>query len=129
MNLASTTSVLVVDDEVSIREVLADLLKESGYRVLTATNGAEALRMIERDPPDLVLTDVMMPVMDGHELLLHLRDDPGLEGLAIVVMSAAQRLQLADGVHVAAVLSKPFDFDLLLHIVRHALAQRYASDD
>ena len=68
------TRILVVDDEPSIIKLLRANLETHGYRVLTAINGAEALRIFEMEPPSLVILDIMMPVMDGFEVCRRLRE-------------------------------------------------------
>src|SRR5690606_9580668 len=85
---AGMQTVLVVDDELGILEALADLLREEGYRVLTAVHGREALERMAELRPDLVLTDWMMPVLDGPALVERIRTDPALRDIAVLGMSA-----------------------------------------
>ncbi|MBI2570103.1 MAG: response regulator [Candidatus Schekmanbacteria bacterium] len=80
-------TVLVVDDHPEMRELVRRILSPA-FRVLTAANGAEALERMGDAPPDLVLTDVMMPVMDGYELLRRIRDTPGSSRIPVVMISA-----------------------------------------
>jgi class 3 adenylate cyclase/CheY-like chemotaxis protein len=80
--------ILVVDDTPSNVKLLADILQARGYAVLTAANGAEALARIERDMPDLVLLDVMMPGMSGYEVCRKLRDNPATAMLPVVMVTA-----------------------------------------
>jgi adenylate cyclase len=80
--------ILVVDDTPSNVKLLADILQARGYAVLTAANGAEALARIERDAPDLVLLDVMMPGMSGYEVCRKLRDNPATAMLPVVMVTA-----------------------------------------
>jgi adenylate cyclase len=80
--------ILVVDDTPSNVKLLADILSTRGYAVLTATNGAEALARVERDAPDLVLLDVMMPGMSGYEVCRKLRDNPATATLPVVMVTA-----------------------------------------
>jgi DNA-binding response OmpR family regulator len=80
--------VLVVDDERLIRRLVEVNLLRAGYRVHTAEDGEEALAAIRADRPDLVVLDVMMPRMDGFELLTRLREDPELAELPVIVLSA-----------------------------------------
>jgi DNA-binding response OmpR family regulator len=68
-------TILVVDDQSSVRQLLQEYLTEGGFRVITATNGQEALYTARRDPPDLVLLDIMMPKMDGYQFLRQFRDE------------------------------------------------------
>jgi CheY-like chemotaxis protein len=110
------TRVMVVDDEAAIRDLVSTMLQDEGYDVVAARNGAEALELLSETPPDLLLTDWMMPILDGRGLLDQLREQPHLDGLAVVVMSAAVRPDVESGT-IAAFLPKPFDITLLLDIV------------
>jgi CheY-like chemotaxis protein len=107
------TGVLVVDDEQSIRDFLGIVLEDEGYEVRTASNGQEALEQLATDLPDLLVLDIMMPVVDGREVLRRVRADPGLSRLAVLVMSAAADPALL-GSGFDAFLAKPFDLDDLI---------------
>ena len=80
--------VLIVDDEADIREAMADYLEQNGYRVSQAADGAEGLELAIKDKPDVILLDLMMPVMDGHAMLDKLRQDPWGRNAKVVIMSA-----------------------------------------
>ena len=80
--------ILVVDDTPSNVKLLADILQARGYAVVTAVNGAEALARVERDAPDLVLLDVMMPGMSGYEVCRKLRDNPATAMLPVIMITA-----------------------------------------
>ncbi len=82
-----TASVLVVDDEDALRRVLATVLQRLGYAVTQAPNGLEALAMAERDLPDLVITDLSMPEMTGHELLSRLKSGEATRHIPVIVVS------------------------------------------
>jgi CheY-like chemotaxis protein len=111
--------VLVVDDDAGIADLLADLLADEGYAVKTAADGEEALAVVARVPVDLVLTDVMMPGIDGVTLSRRLRQrgDP----TPVVLMSAVY-----DDVDLPGVrfVPKPFDLDAMVEIVDSVLAER-----
>jgi CheY-like chemotaxis protein len=111
--------ILVVDDEVGVREVLTDVLVDAGYTVETAADGRTALEMIARTPPDLVMTDVMMPRLDGWELLARVRER--LPDLPVIVMSAVDPRAAARRRGVTAdhtvFLRKPFDLETVLGLV------------
>lgn len=83
-----TPDILLVDDVAANLRVLAEMLKEDGYRTRSALNGEAALRAAEADPPDLVLLDVMMPGMDGYETCRRLKELPGLSAVPVVFLSA-----------------------------------------
>ena len=111
--------ILVVDDEPSIREILSDVLTDAGYTVETAPDGRTALQLILRTPPDLVLTDVMMPRLDGWELLARVRER--LPVLPVIVMSAVDPRDAKQHPGMTAdhtaFLRKPFDLETVLAIV------------
>ncbi len=81
-------TVLVVDDEVPIRDILSFYLKRSGYQVLTAGNGVEALVEIGRLRPDLIISDLRMPDMPGDELCKHIKSDPSTRDIYFIILSA-----------------------------------------
>lgn len=113
------TKVLVVDDEPALRDLIRAVLEDEGYQVVTAENGRRALELLRQDRPDLVLTDLMMPVMGGHELLRHLRSMPELDRIPVIVMSTARAAVSIDAA--AAFVPKPFDIDQLLAAIRAVL--------
>jgi len=80
--------VLIVDDEADIREAMADYLEQNGYRVSQAADGAVGLELALKEQPDVILLDLMMPVMDGHAMLDKLRQDPWGRNAKVVIMSA-----------------------------------------
>src|SRR5438552_673836 len=106
--------ILVVDDDPDILQTLALCLSTEGYRVITASNGKEALELLPRETPAAVLLDLMMPVMDGWQFVAEL-DARGMRRMPILILSADRAVQghaaklRADG-H----LAKPFDLDDLL---------------
>lgn len=112
--------VLVVDDEEPIRDLLRAFLEDEGYQVQAVRNGVEALTALDTFRPDLVLTDLMMPVMDGREMLRLLGELNPPVGIPIIVMSAASRPNL-DGVRFNSIITKPFDLDLMLTTVEECL--------
>jgi CheY-like chemotaxis protein len=111
--------ILVVDDDDGTLEAIAELLRDAGYHPSTATTGDEALSRLQNWRPDLLLMDLIMPNMDGWELLARLEEDAELARLPKVVMTAWPRP--ANLPHGVAVLNKPFEWDTLLHAIRHHL--------
>ncbi|HEY7064464.1 MAG TPA: response regulator [Chloroflexota bacterium] len=109
-------TILVVEDEPPVQQLVADLLADEGYRVLLAADGAEALALVGAEPPDLVLTDLMMPVLNGVELCRRLRADERTRAVPIVVMTAAGRGP-SETAGANAYLAKPFDLDVLLEVI------------
>ncbi len=109
------SKLLIVDDEVAILEALTDILSVEGYEVATAANGAECLKRAGEDRPDLILLDLMMPVMDGQEMLRRLKESPDLRAIPVVVMSAG-RVSKSE-LQGSRFLAKPFELDDLLDTV------------
>jgi CheY-like chemotaxis protein len=111
--------ILIVDDDLDLQEALADLLQSRGYRVSAAEDGAKALqRLRDSDPPSLILLDLMMPMMDGHEFLAHRNADPVLSGIPVVVISAGRHPQGSVAPGAADILYKPFGADELIRVVQ-----------
>jgi CheY-like chemotaxis protein len=119
--------VLVVDDDAGMREVIAESLRLDGCVVATAANGAAALEQVRRYPPDLIVLDLMMPVMDGWTFARVCHTDPVGHGIPIVVLSASTRASTAleelAGTGVRAVLNKPFGLEALLGAVQDHAAR------
>ncbi len=99
--------------------MLRDLLEMVGFTVRVATNGQLGLAQAREALPDLIVTDVMMPVMDGHALCRHLRADPRTATIPVIGMSAAYRPQPDDAFD--ALIAKPFDIPPLLALIHHWL--------
>jgi len=113
-------TILLVDDEYSIIEVLAYLLEEEGFAVLTASNGRTALERAAEKVPDVVVTDQMMPVMTGAELLGALKKHPKLQHVPVILMTSAP-LAATRQLRWDDLISKPFAFSELLQAVRRVL--------
>src|SRR5689334_15693825 len=107
-------TIFIVDDEYSIVEALTDLLVDEGYLVASAGNGRDALTAMSEHPPDLVLTDLMMPAMDGRQLVRHMRLDEVLRRIPIILMSAASLPSGPEEWPEIPVYRKPFEIDDLL---------------
>ena len=118
-------TVLVVEDEWAIADWLQSLLAEEGYGVTVASNGRQALDILKHEKPDLVLTDFMMPILDGQQLLAAIRKDPALADIPVVFMSSLQEpavRQRADGYR--AFLRKPFRETELLRVLEQVLGPK-----
>jgi DNA-binding response OmpR family regulator len=106
--------VLVVDDDPDILQTLALCLSTEGYGVLMASNGQEALDLLRREKPAVILLDLMMPVMDGWQFVNEM-DQRGWRKAPILILSADRAVQgHANRLHADAFLAKPFDLDELL---------------
>ena len=120
----SVATVLFVEDQRSLHALVEFWLTEAGYRVTFATDGLEALAMIRQEPPDLVITDAMMPNMTGDELVETMKDDPDLTHIPIVMATAAAsplRVQRMLERGCVEVLAKPLDETSFVAAARKAL--------
>jgi len=118
----SNRVVLVVEDDESIRNVITDVLEDRGYRVIGATNGADALHQLEQAKPDVMVLDLLMPVMHGWDFMEAYAEKTGGNPIPIVVVSVNSALPRSFnrfGVH--SVVRKPFDVDDLAQSVEAAL--------
>ena len=113
-------TILLVDDEFAILALLQDTLEDAGYAVLAAADGRQALALASEHMPDLILTDIMMPRIDGVELARRLRADSRTRHIPILAMSAAQHPPKSDAF--VSILAKPFDLDDVIDRVRRLLS-------
>ena len=117
--------VLLVEDDRSLRRYLEVVLRRQGYEVTVAVDGLEAMRATLTAPVDLVVTDAIMPNLNGHELVRFLRNTPQLSHLPIVLLSALDIRENANEVHKADVyLSKPVSPEALIECLEELLRQR-----
>jgi CheY-like chemotaxis protein len=117
--MTSSGKVMIVDDDPDIREGIAEALAHFGYRVITAESGRIALDLLASGaPPAVVLLDLMMPDMDGWEVLRRIEQNPSLANMPVVILSAMDRSRVPPS---AVHLRKPFDLEQLLAVV-----ERYA---
>jgi len=115
-----SASILIVDDDPHIRGALADLLRDEGYRVLVAHHGRDALRVLGQERPQLILVDVVMPVMDGPAFIAEVRTRVPLRNVPIVVMTGTvDRVPPRLGL---PLVTKPIEIHSLLDLVRHHCA-------
>lgn len=118
---SSPLTVLVIEDHPDQRELLMIVLQKEGYRVIAAANGVEALEKLEKEPAQLVLSDIMMPKMNGFELINRIRSNPAFKNIYLILITA--RIQEGDrvrGLDLGAddYITKPFSFSELLARVR-----------
>jgi CheY-like chemotaxis protein len=115
-------SVLIVDDEFGFAEMLRDMLRDDGYDVTLAINGRLAFDILRERRVDLVITDLMMPVMDGAELAAGIRGDDEMRATAVLLMtSLPSRLPDESGLY-DAIIRKPFTPELLLSAITTCFA-------
>jgi DNA-binding response OmpR family regulator len=115
-------SILVVDDEPGVRRLLSGILADAGYAVRTAANGHEALGKIDREPFDLMITDLVMPEVEGMETIRTVRgSNPEVKIIAISGAFSGDFLRVAELLGANATLAKPFSADELLGTIRRVL--------
>ena len=112
-------TILVVDDEEPVRGFLARLLMDDGYQVRLANHGRHALELMEKDLPDLVLSDVMMPVLSGRELCQRLKSREETRDIPVILMTSSGQ-KATEGTGADDSIAKPFDLDAV-----EALVQRW----
>ncbi|MDQ6796934.1 MAG: response regulator [Actinomycetota bacterium] len=125
--MAPRTRVLVIDDDPVILELLRINFEIEGFDVISASDGQEGLDRAGTDHPDVILSDIMMPRLDGLQLLTRLKSDPATAKVPVVLLSAkAQRAEVDQGLALGAddYVTKPFDPLELLDRVNAALAKR-----
>lgn len=122
MTPSTAAHILVAEDEPDIRANLGRLLRLEGFDVSLAAGGGQALQMARARRPDLVLTDLMMPGMDGHQLLRALRADPHTAGVPVVCLSARVDAHDELGASANAYITKPYQRVPLLACIRALLA-------
>ena len=119
-----TPTILIVDDEPYMIRLLQHHVKKAGYDMDTASNGREAWERIDRNPPSLVIMDIMMPEMSGLEVLHKIREKEATRGLPVIIMTAnAQKFakEEAESSGVTVYLTKPFSPTLLVGEIRRQL--------
>ena len=126
-------TILIVDDHVLNREFLMTLLGYGGHRLLEASNGAEGLKMVSAERPDLVISDILMPNMDGYEFVTRMHSNPETAHVPIIFYTATYRereaMAVAEACGVRWVLPKPSDPDVILRTVREALGVTEDAED
>jgi DNA-binding response OmpR family regulator len=118
-------TILIVDDEISIAETLAEFVMELGYTPLVAYNGQQALTQALEHWPILVMTDLMMPLLNGAGLIeaLHIEAKKRKKALPPIILLSAVRNQSLPELHVDAIVPKPFDLDHLEQVVYRLLGE------
>lgn len=122
-------TILAVDDEQDIIDMLVLLLESEGYRILSAPGGAEAIALLEEQTPDLVLLDIMMPEVDGHKVCKHIRAQERLSAMPVLMLTAKNDIaHIAQAVDEGAdgFIVKPFDVDQFLRVLQFRLAGEHA---
>ena len=123
-----TRKIVLAEDEPQIARLIEFKLKKEGYEVTWKENGEEALKAIKADKPDLILLDVMMPVMDGYEVLRRLKEDEDLKSIPVIMLTArAQEKDVVKGIGSGAedYITKPFHPAELLARVKRILGKAH----
>jgi DNA-binding response OmpR family regulator len=121
------TKILVVDDEVNIVKTLQDRLEVNGYKVVIACDGREGLEKVLTEKPDIILLDIIMPIMDGHEMLEHLRQTDEGKDIPVIILSArsqSQDVARANANGIDDYIVKPFDLSELLGKIENVLEHK-----
>jgi DNA-binding response OmpR family regulator len=111
MQTTMAIRVLITEDEPNIVESLTFILQRAGYEVSAVLDGEAAVRRLRSDPPDIMILDIMLPKMNGFEVLKLIKTDPALKSLPVVILTAkgqAHDRQLAEQIGADAFVTKPF---------------------
>lgn len=124
-----TGNILLVDDEPGLREAVQAYLEDSGFTVRAASNAKEGWDLLQQETPDVLISDIMMPQVDGYAFLAQVRDDIRFKGLPVLFLTA--RGMTSDRIHgynagCDAYLSKPFDPEELVAVVTNLIGRRAA---
>lgn len=115
VHMEDKPTVLIVDDDPGVHEMLTDVLSDEGYAVVAALNGREGLDRLHERRPDVILLDLMMPVMDGWRFREEMRRIEGAQDIPVVVLSATHSIvDAAKQIQADGYIAKPFDLDQLL---------------
>ncbi len=123
-----TRKIVLAEDEPQIARLIEFKLKKEGYSVISKENGEEALKAIKMDKPDLILLDIMMPVMGGYEVLRRLKEDENLKSVPVIMLTArAQEKDVVKGIDMGAedYITKPFHPAELLARVKRILGKAH----
>lgn len=121
--MAHTPTILIVDDDPAIRQMLTEALSLEGYPTETATNGQEALDKLAASGPRVVLLDLLMPVVDGWEVMRALNSNPAERARhKVVLVSAVDKLESAKDLQADGMLAKPFNVDKLFAVLTPLVA-------
>lgn len=119
-------NILIMEDETDLREAMAEAIRDAGFSVTTAENGEVGLKIALEQKPDLILLDIMMPIMDGHETLRKLRSDPWGKNVKVIILTAMDDVANVAEAHEGDIhdyiIKAHTSLDEILRQVRSALA-------
>ena len=122
-------TILMVDDDPATRRLVCALLKQEGYRTLEAGNGTEALELLRKETPDLILLDIIMPGVDGFEVCKAIREDPRMTNVPVIMLSVVSDQVRDSMIEADDYMTKPFAPQDLISKVEALMAQRSSSRD
>lgn len=120
----SQTTIMIVEDEPDTAEMFAEMIRLSGYRIIKSYGGSAAIGLLEREKPDALILDLMMPDVSGIDVLRYIRQKPGLENIPVIVVSAkSMPSDIKDGLNAGAsiYLTKPVAFLDLIKAIEKSL--------
>ena len=115
-------TILIVEDEFAIADMLAATLEDEGYKIILAGNGREGLARLADSRPDLIISDIMMPIMDGRKMLQIMQTEHNVDGIPIILMSAADEATGLVDNRTIFYVNKPIDLIQLIDLVASILA-------
>lgn len=117
--------ILLVDDDPQIQDLYTINLKQSGFQVISAWNGEEGLKVVREKKPDLILLDILMPVMDGAKMLVEFKNDPEIKNTPVLILTnlqeRAEDIKFAKEAGAVDFINKDIGFDVLLTKIRALL--------
>jgi len=111
-------AVLVIDDDGAVRSMISDYLKDAGYEIMTASNGREGLKLAQENLPFAITLDILMPELDGWEVLRELKSSEKTNHIPVIIISVSKDRSTGMAMGAAAYITKPFERDLLLAEIR-----------
>lgn len=118
--------ILIVDDDEDLHTLYGLYLKGENFEIMRAFNGQQGLEAVEKERPDLIVLDMIMPVMDGEEFFTKLRKEKGIQDIPVIIASVNEKIpqKLLDLGNIYTTLKKPFTIETLVGKIREALAAK-----
>ena len=118
--------ILIIDDDQDLHTLYGLYLQGESFQIMRAYNGKEGLEAVEKEKPDLIVLDMIMPVMDGEEFFIKLRKEKHIQDIPVIIASVNDKIthKLFELGNIAATLKKPFTIDTLVIKIQEALAQK-----
>jgi chemosensory pili system protein ChpA (sensor histidine kinase/response regulator) len=118
------TKILIADDSATVRHLILKFLDGEGYDIITTSDSANVVDLIHEINPDLVISDIMMPGMDGYTFVRHIRKENPKESLPVIIMSTKSKESMEDlflSYGISGYLQKPFDKEQLISMIKNVL--------